>query len=316
RPVDFFPIEEIRFPDGEYKLRLTDGFVGTDDKQKPMYKNPDNLVQRLRDGEKVLLVLRGKAGSEWDPEGVFVRTLFALEALHTYGSKQDDICVMYSYYPFSRQHETYRLGEVNSAKRVRKAIKDELSRMMITISAHNYRQEGEMDNRAWNMDATESVIEYLRDIPMGAERYVVTPDSGQYSGKLRFPLANALSAGTIAFGKERDVLRGDIDVDVRNLDGLKHPEDVDVILYDDELATGGTLRSDIDMCIAHGVRPERIHAVTIHNKDAFNAKHNKRAVELVTETGARFSASDTIESQHAAYSVVPQAARFVRKMFW
>jgi len=311
-PVDFFPIEENKFPDGEFKLRLTGGYLPDSNE----FVEPDELIKRMRSGEKITFVSRGTASENWDPQGLFVRTLFSLGALKTYGAHQDNICAVLPYYFFSRQHEVYREGEAHSAKTVRKAIKDELAGMLITVSAHNFRNEGEMDNRVWNMDATDSVMAYAQTLPLGNERYIVTPDSGQYSGKLRFPLAEALEAGTIAFGKERNRATGEIDVDVRNLEGLEHPEDVDIFMYDDELSTGGTLREDIDRCIRHGIDPKRIHTLAVHNKNAFNKKYGKNGAELVTETGAGFSASDTIYSGFAKFSVVPQLAEYIKRRFW
>jgi len=309
--IDFFPYEMKVFHDSERKIRLTDGF---DDNTG--FKDPDQLIYRIRRGEMVVSVFRGKSGENWNPDGLFVEALLTLGALRSYGADQRRLCAVFPYYIYSRQHDITVEGECHSAKIVRKAIKDGLAGIMITVSAHNYRHEGEMDNRVWNMDATESVIGFAPNLRLLPERYIVTPDSGQYSGKLRFPLANSLNAGTIAFGKERDVQSGEIDVEVRNLEGLKNPGEVSLLLYDDERSTGETMFDDIELCLEHGIKKENIHAIAIHDKNVVGEKYNKYADALIAETGVNFYSSDSIESPRTAFSVTPQLASYIKKRFW
>lgn len=310
--IDFFPLEHIHHPDNESKPRITDG---PDELGK--YKDPDGIVQRARAREKVVLVSRGKSGEDWNPADIFIDAIFTAGALRD-NVPDAKICVVLPYYVYSRQHDQFRAGEPISAKYVGQILKDRerFGDMVISVSAHQKRTEGEIDNRIWNMDATPSVIDFVQRLELLDKRYIVTPDSGQYSGKLRFPLAESLNAGTIAFGKERDRTKGEVNVDTRHLGALENKDEISLLLYDDELNTGDTVYKDIIRCVDDGIQPENIHVVVVHAKDSIHSDYNKRAIDLIQETGANIYASDTIESPISEYSIVPQLAKCIKKRFW
>lgn len=310
--ADFFPLEHTHYSDKESKPRLTDGRIAPQE----MFKDPQDLIHRIRHGEKVVSVSRGKSGEDWDPNGVFVDAIFVAGAIRD-ECPDANICAVLPYHPYSRQHDQSLPGEPISAKYVTQILKwdKNFANMVITVSAHQKRSEGQIDNRVWNMDGTESAIEHARELELLKERYLVTPDSGQYSGKLRFPFAEALDAGTIALGKERSRVKEIVTVDERKLDDLKDPENTTLLLYDDEMSTGDTGYNQINMCIGYGIKPENIKFIAIHNKDCLNKEFDKRAVELIEGIGAYFAASDTIESPASKFTVVPQLAKYIMKRF-
>lgn len=314
----FFPLEHVHHSDGESKPRLTDGkWEDTGCLYlKEEFRDPSELKYRVRHGEKIVSVSRGRSGEGWDPNEIFVDAVLVAGAIRE-TCPDANICTVLPYHPYSRQHDQFRPGEPISAKYVTQILKwdKNFGNMVITVSAHQKRQEGQIDNRVWNMDATESAIEYAKTLELLDERYLVTLDSGQYSGRLRFPFAEALHAGTIALGKERSRVREIVAVDVRKLEDLEDPENTTLLLYDDEISTGGTGYKDIQMCIEHGIKPENIKFIAIHNKNCYNREFGKRAVELIEGTGAYVAASDTIESPISRFTVVPQLANYIMKRF-
>ncbi len=317
-PADFFPVEHKHFPDGETLIKLTDGVKSDipNPERESLYKDPAELTERARKGEPVVVVSRGVAGEEWDPLDIFVDAVFMAGALRERCSDAQ-ICTVLPYYIFSRQHDEFRPGQPISAKYITQILKDreKFGNMVITVSAHQKRDEGQVDNRVWNMDATESAIAYAKTLPFLEEKYLVTPDSGQYSGKLRFPFAEEIRAGTIALGKERDRVTELVSVDARTLGRLSDPGNTTLLFYDDELSTGGTLYEHLQMCFEYGIKPENIYVIVVHNKNAMNNDHKRRGVELIQSTDIHVAASDTIESPISCYSVVPQLARYIKKRF-
>ncbi|MBL7206610.1 MAG: ribose-phosphate pyrophosphokinase-like domain-containing protein [Candidatus Aenigmarchaeota archaeon] len=334
--ADFFPVEHRHHPDSETLPRLTDGFrpadgieniktiseaerqkLGPD--EKSLYEPPKSLIRRIRSGEKAIVVSRSVSGEHWDPTDIFMDTLFLTGEIRD-RCRKADMCVVWPYYPYSRQHDRYRTGEPHSAKYVRKVITDNtrFADMLITVSAHNYRTTGEMDGNCWNMDATPSVTRYLECVDFLPDRYLVTCDSGQSQGELRFPIAEAINAGTIALRKERDRLSGEVSARTKVMEDIPEGQrgNVSLIYYDDEIATGGTLVEHIKRVLDLGFNPENIHVVAVAAKNNYNTKLGNYGCSCIEDLGVRIAASDSIESTYAKFSIIPELAGYVHDTFW
>lgn len=335
--ADFYPIEHRHHPDGETLPRLTDGKKNNDEierlkklesespgefkklspDERSHYIGPSNLKKRVRGGEKALIVMRGYTGPGWQPNDIFLDSLFLAGELRD-RCRKGEICVVWPYYPYSRQHGRYREGEPHSAKYVRKVITENgrFADMLITVSAHNHRTTGEMDGNCWNLDATPAVIKYLEKTQFMPDRYLVTCDSGQALGELRFPIAKAINASTVALRKERDRLSGDIKAQTKVMEDIENPEQASLLYYDDELDTGGTLYKNMKQVIEMGFIADNMHAVVVAAKNSYNTKLGKCGCECLKGLGVKLSASDTILSPYTQFSVVPELAEYIHETFW
>ncbi len=260
--MDFIEVKRKTFPDGEVCPRLS---------------VPDKLI-----GQDVLLAM--VPSRPYNPNSYILELLITIRNLKSYGANHINLIV--PYFPYARQDRIIISGEPLSSKFVKEILKVWVDNIF-SVELHN-----EIDGIV-NIDVSDDIANYLKskngDILIG-------PDKG--SGKLLRRVAKKMGMGYITMNKTRNPSTGSISI---NFDYKKElPKEV--ILLDDILSSGGTMKMAADMLRSRGV--ESIVACVVHPTLVGNWKEIN-ADELV--------ATNTIPSEISAIDVTETVANFVKK---
>lgn len=278
----FIEIERTVFSDNETRLK----FPSQD---------------KIKD-QDIIIPIRGKSPMK-NPDKPLIETILALNKLNEFGANK--ICCILPYMFYSRQDKEFRKGEVVSLKIIRKLITDKCD-LMINVLAHDFREEGWINEKIYNIDGVQSVLNFLK-----GQRYknplIVAPDFA--AGGNVEKISESLHAGKAELKKTRDLDMGKIQTEGK-LPNLKGKE---LIIYDDIASSGGTLINAIQKGKEAGA--SKIVCVVMHPVLAYNKKLGKNCTNAIRETGAEFYASDTIDSPISKFSVIPELAEKIKEIF-
>lgn len=275
----FSPVRAKTFPDGEVYLR---------------FQGPGQLKDK-----DVVLVVRGKSPG-FDPNRLIFETLLALRHLRRLKKRA---CLVMPYMPYGRQDKEFQKGEVVSIRLLREMLR-ELADLTVTVTSHDFRQEGWIGEKIYNIDGTGAVVDFLKKQKY-KKPFVIAPDMGTDSFVKR--ISRELGAGTASLRKERDRHTGRIKTEGK-LGDLFGSE---LIVYDDLIATGGTLFNAVGMGLK--ANAGEVIGVTVHPLLAGEARRRMQALQKDFEI--RFHACDTIESPISDIHVAPWIAGVVKKEF-
>lgn len=205
--VDYVPIEERVFPDGEVNFRV----LGDIDRE-------------------VALVLRKKAGE--NVNSYLVKLYFATRALY---DADADIKLVMPYFLYARQDQVFRKGEPLSSQYVADLF-DPLVKKFVTVTAHTHRRDSILPMfkhaKAINVSGIPALAAAL---PQVEDAFVLGPDTESIVWAKE--LASLLDAsGHGAFDKERDFSTGEIQVSKKDFDIAGKT----VVMVDDMVSSGGT----------------------------------------------------------------------------
>ncbi|MDI6806733.1 MAG: ribose-phosphate diphosphokinase [Candidatus Aenigmarchaeota archaeon] len=280
--IEYSPIEHKLFPDNESYIR---------------FQNYDGLKEK-----ELIFVNRGESPN-FNPDKLLIETLFTLKKLK--GEYKSKIYCVLPYIPYARQDKKFKRGEVVSLREARDSLK-EYSDLLINVSAHDFRSEGWVDEKTYNVDGTYAIIDFMEK-----QKYekplILAPDMTATNSVLM--IAEALDAGTESLIKRRSLETGMI------ITGGKLPSlnDQELIIYDDIASTGNTLYKAVERGKEAGAKKivcAVVHAVLTYNKD-----FGKNCLDLIREQGAEFYATDTIASPISEISIVPYIAKAIKERF-
>jgi len=279
---NFIRVQTKTFPDGESYIRISN--------------------QEKIKNEKVIVVSRGKT-PEFGQDRLIIKTILLLHKIKELGVKK--IGLFIPYMPYARQDKEFLPGEVVSVKIIRKLLEENCD-FIASVTNHDKREEGWVDKKFYNIDATPSVIKFLKSKNF-KNSIVAAPDMTSKRNVER--LAESLNTEVLAIKKERDLRTGKIKSygEIPNLSGKT------LIFYDDLVSTGGTILKAIDM--AKKSNPEKIICVVVHALDVFNKNFNKSSISAIKEACNGFYASDTVENTAKAFSILDQAVEVFNKYF-
>ena len=280
--ADFSKLVTKKFPDGEYYLRIME-------------------PKRLK-GNKVIFVSRGRTPG-LSQDRLLTKSLLVLHRLAEVGAKK--IGLFLPYMPYSRQDKEFLPGEVVSVKIFRKIIGDKCN-LVVSVTNHDKREEGWIDKKFYNIDGTESAIEFLKTKKLN-NPVAAAPDMTSKGNVER--IAKEIGAKTLALKKERDRKTGEIKAsgDMPDLKGS------DLVIFDDIASSGGTLLKAIQKAKKAGAR--KIICVVIHALSVHNEKIGKNSIDMIKEACDEYYSSDTIENPVEGFSIVGQVAGFLKKNF-
>ncbi len=279
---EFVRLETKTFPDGESYFRITE-------------------PERLRN-EKVVLAVRGRTpGLQQDK--LVTESVIVLDRVREAGAGK--ICLFVPYLPYARQDREFLPGEAVSAKSVRNLLSERCD-LLLSVSSHDFRKEGWIGEKMYNIDGTDSAIDFLREREL-KDPIVIAPDMTAKDNVER--LAKAIGGNTFAIKKERDRKTGEIKTfaKIPNLSGQE------LVIFDDVSSSGGTLYKAIQM--GKKAKASKIFSVVIHALSVHNEKFGKNSIDLIRGECDEYSSSDTIESPVTKFSVVKQTARFLKESF-
>jgi ribose-phosphate pyrophosphokinase len=275
-------LETKKFPDGEYYMRVTE--------------------QEKLEGEKVIFVSRGRT-PDLSQDRLLSKSLLVLYKLEEIGAKK--VGLFLPFMPYSRQDKEFVPGEIVSVRIFRQVLETKCD-LIVSVTNHDKREEGWVDEKFYNIDGTASAIEFLM-----AKKFenpvVAAPDMTSKGNVAR--IAEAIGGDVLAVKKERDRKTGEIRMsgELPDLSGKT------LIIFDDIVSTGNTMLEAIRL--GKKANASKIVCIVIHALSVFNAKHGRNSMEMIKEESDEYYASDTVENPVQAYSVVDQVTAFLKKNF-
>jgi len=241
-------VEHKVFPDGESYIRIP---------------------QRVSD-EEVYVVQ-----SLYPPQDKhLIELLLILETLTD--MKNDKITAIIPYLAYARQDRRFKEGEAVSIKTVLNAIQRSGANSLIVIEPHKAEELSYFNGEIKVADPTPEIA---KEIERKVEKpFVLAPDRGALERAKR--LANELQCEYAFIEKERDRDTGE--VRIKNLPDIK-VKDMDVILIDDIISTGGTMIQAAQASYNLGAKKviaAAFHALFIEN--AYERMMNSGIKEVIT----------------------------------
>ncbi len=278
----FIRLEHRRFPDGESYFRVTD-------------------PKRVRK-EKAVVVIRGESPG-FNSDKILTEALIVLDYVRSLKPKK--IALVLPYQPYARQDREFLSGEPVSVRIVRDLLTEKCD-LLVNVASHDFRKEGWVDEKVYNVDGTKSVVTFLKTKGF-RNPVIVSPDMTEKERAKA--IAGAIEAETISAGKERDKRTGETEADDFDYDfGGK-----DVIIFDDITSSGETVVKAL-----HKVRmdtPKSTNVVVLHAINTFNRKVNSESFDMIRKAGAEMFASDTIRTPVTRFSVIPEIAGKLKEIF-
>jgi len=148
------------FPGGEYSVRLVDNPCNDPKRPASSYKNPVQLSRAIKKGEDVVLVVRGRYGSDWNSDRLMGIARQATEVLksgdpeYLSGAVAKRLCLVMPHEPFTKQDKLFvddgrqLRGAAKTLKMDRKDLKRDGVDLMLTVFPHDYRREGWVRKKA------------------------------------------------------------------------------------------------------------------------------------------------------------------------
>ncbi|OGG04168.1 hypothetical protein A2Z33_03355 [Candidatus Gottesmanbacteria bacterium RBG_16_52_11] len=169
---------------------------------------------------------------------------FICDALHRMGVT--DIYPVIPWLAYSKQDKVFRPGEPLSVKVVAKILQVVPMKRLYTFDLHNTAILGFFDIPVTNLTARPLFVEYFRK-RISRQTVVVAPDAGAI--KISTLFAQELGVPAAYIDKKRDLVTGEVSVS-----GLSRKvKDAEVILLDDMIVTGGTIRETAKFLKTRGV---------------------------------------------------------------
>ncbi len=246
--------------------------------------------------------MRGKTPG-LDQDKMVLESMLVLDKLKELGAKK--ICLFLPYMPYARQDKEFVKGEVVSVKSLRRNLKEKCD-LLVNVTSHDFRKEGWLDKKTYNIDATDSVIDFLKTKNF-KDPIVIAPDMMSKVDVEK--IAKAIKGNTFAIRKERDRKTGEIKTfaKIPNLSGQE------LIIFDDVASSGGTLYKAIQM--GKKAKASKIICIVIHVLSVHNKKIDRNSIEMIKEECDEYYSSDTISSSITKFSVIKQSAEFLKKNF-
>ncbi|NIO22754.1 MAG: ribose-phosphate diphosphokinase [Candidatus Aenigmarchaeota archaeon] len=280
--AEFARIETKVFPDGESYFRISE-------------------PEKIR-GKKAILVVRGRTPN-LDQNRMLTESFLLLDKLKALKAKKT--CLLLPYIPYSRQDREFLKGETVSVKTVRNLLKEKCD-LLVNVTSHDFRKEGWIDKKTYNIDATESVTEFLKSKKF--ENPVVMAPDMSVSENVE-ELAKSLGGNSIGFEKERDLKTGKI----RTFGKIPNLRGRELIIYDDVASFGETLYKAVLM--GKKAKASKIICILIHVLSVYNKKFEKNSIDLIKDESDEYYSSDTIESPITKFSIIKQVSEFLKENF-
>ncbi len=230
--VDYLELEHKKFPDGEVYVRIP-------------------VDSKLPSIDRGVIVSTGYPS----PSERLLELLLAVEALRGIGVPH--IIALLSYAPYARQDRRFLRGEPISIRVFLGYLSVIGVNSLAVVDIHKPSSLVWFSGPSTNVYPAQTFAEKVRSlIGDRGDVYVVAPDRGALWRAKR--LAEELGAPFDYMEKTRDRVSGEVDVKPRRLD----VGDVDVVLVDDIISTGGTIARASR--ILYDLGAQRVYVVATH----------------------------------------------------
>ena len=281
--ADFIEIKMRRFPDGEIcpRMIIEDGSI---------FKEA-----------KVILSHRLRAG-EGRPNDYLIEVIFASKRIIELGA--NEVYLVMPYLVYMRQDEPFRIGEPFSAKYVLKILHSSGIRKLFTVTAHFHRRRNFKELYegldAYQVSGFPALARYVSKKYTLKDPFILAPDEEAIVWAKEF--ADIVGGEAGALKKIRDLDTGEI----KTIAAEYNLEDRDVVVVDDIVSTGGTMRNAL--LYARKRRAHRIYSCFVHPVLAGNALEKIKDVnpdDIV--------ATDTLIWDRSKVSILPDLLKLVKR---
>jgi len=217
----------MEFPDGETRIKFNEKV----------------------DGAKTILV----QSTHPPTDKHYLQLLLAAHYLSQEGAR---IHAVIPYLGYARQDKQFTTGEVVSLGVISHMLRSVGVRRVTTVDIHSAEGMSLFSVPIYSVSAIPILVQHIKKSMSLTNPVVVSPDFG--SSKRTEAFATLYGARHIEFAKERDRRTGEVKVQERELD----VEQTDVIIVDDMISTGGTVRAATEKLKNAGAR--RVIAVCVH----------------------------------------------------
>ncbi len=221
------PVNLKNFPDGEYNLRF-DG--------------------ELKDAEIIVVQSTGPP-----QDANILQLLMMIDAAKDLGAKK--ITAVVPYMAFARQDKRFLPGETVSVATVVKLVEACGADRFITVNIHSKEILKRFTIPTENLSAISMIAEHFKNRGMDGA-FSLSPDKGAIG--LAEEANQVLGGGCGWLSKERDRFTGEIQMEEKSFD----VEDIDVIVFDDIISTGGTIAKALKILKNQGAR--KVYVACVH----------------------------------------------------
>ncbi len=201
-----------------------------------------------------------------------------LLASHHLSQEGARVTAVVPYLAYARQDKEFMPGEVVTLGVVAHLMRSAGVRRLATVDIHSAEGLSLFSFPAYSVSAIPALVAYAKDHLGLKDPIVVSPDFG--GSKRTEAFAQLYGAKFLQLAKTRDRLTGDVRVKEAKLD-VKGSE---VVILDDIISTGGTVRAAAETVLAQGAKS--VHAVCVHGLFVGDALHKleRAAVKSVVCT--------------------------------
>lgn len=158
-------------------------------------------------------------------------------AAHHLSQEGAKVHAIIPYMGYARQDKQFLRGEVVSLGVISHLLRSTGVTRVTTVDIHSAEGFALFSMPIYSVSAIPSLAQYIKRNVKLSSPVVISPDSG--SSKRTEAFATLYGAPYLQFSKERDRVTGDVKIDAGSL----NVEGRDVIIVDDVISTGGTIRA-------------------------------------------------------------------------
>jgi len=203
----------------------------------------------------------------------------------------EKVTAVVPYFAHARQDRVFEAGEIVAAELVGDLMKVAGVDRILTVDLHFHRKEGKFDLfgiKGYNVTAADVLVDFVKkDYP---EVVVITPDVGSSE--------QAKKVGGVSLSKVRK------DSYSVEMEGLPDVKGKDVLILDDMITSGGTMRKAIDLVRKAGA--SKIIAAATHAAFCGDGYEKVRVADLIVTT-------DTIPHETSKVSLGPKIAKVLKE---
>lgn len=204
------------------------------------------------------------------------------------------INVVIPYFGYARQDKRFKEGEAISSRAIAKTIEAD---HIYTINIHDERVLGYFSSECSNLDASQSISSYIKTLKLN-DPMIIAPDKGSAE------FAKAVASDCFSYDVLEKSRSGpeDVKTTYKDLDVFSR----DVIIVDDIISTGGTIKNVTEILKDQNAR--FVYAACIHPVFVGNA-----VLKLFGAGVDDIFATDTIEHALSCISVAPVISEELKK---
>jgi ribose-phosphate pyrophosphokinase len=281
----FIKYDTSVFPDGEIKPKLE--------------------TEKVIEGKKVLIVSRTER-MEPSINNTILEIFFIASLVKELRASEINLFIPYMFY--SRQDKRFLAGEPKSLLSMAEMYEGLGIKNLFTINSHLFGKEKDSlqdffnHTKVHDISPAQLLSEYLKTKQF-EDPIVIGPDKG--TEKMIKELSNLIGGSFEFLQKQRYHTTGEITIQLPS----KELKDRDVIIYDDVVASGGTISKTFDL--VKEKKPRKIYIALPHIL-------TKRGIDKLKSLDCEIITTDSFISEKKIFtelSLIPLVSKYLKKSF-